>query len=43
MLEKDNRDKAAFQLKLNSLVMQEKDEEMDLEEENLADIMMDES
>jgi hypothetical protein len=32
MLQVDNRDKAAFQLKLNCLVEMEKDEEEDLEE-----------
>ena len=32
MLARDNRDKAAFQLKLNCLVQEQKDEELDLEE-----------
>lgn len=42
MLEENNRDKAAFQLKLNCLIMQNKDEELDLDEQPLAELLLDE-
>ena len=42
MLLSNNRDKAAFQLKLNCLIMMNKDEEQDLDEQPLSELLLDE-
>ena len=43
MLEKNNRDKGAFQIKMNCLILMNREEEEDLDKEEIGEILMEES